>query len=104
MTLAEALATAGGLQAVNATSRGIYVIRNTSDKQIDVFHLNAKNAMALAMADRFKLNARDMVYVDASGLATWNRLISLILPSVQTVYYGMLGTHNAYVVKADIQK
>ena len=104
LTLAEALATAGGLQALNATSRGIYVIRNTSEKQIDVFQLNAKNAMALAMADRFELNPRDIVYVDASGLATWNRLISLILPSVQTVYYGLLATHNAYVVKDDIRK
>jgi polysaccharide export outer membrane protein len=104
LTLAEALATAGGLQALNATSRGVYVIRNTSANQIDVFQLNAKNAMALAMADRFELNPRDIVYVDASGLATWNRLISLILPSVQTVYYGLLATHNTYVVKDDITK
>ena len=104
VNLVEALSTAGGLQALNATSRGIYVIRNTSDKRIDVFHLNAKNALALAMAERFDLNAHDIVYVDASGLATWNRLISLILPSVQTVYYGLLATHNTYVVKNDITK
>ena len=82
LTLAEALASAGGLQALNATSRGIYVIRNTSEKQIDVYQLNAKNAMALAMADRFQLNSRDIVYVDASELATWNRLLSLITPTI----------------------
>lgn len=104
LTLAEALATAGGLQALNATSRGIYVIRNTSEKQIDVFQLNAKNAMALAMADRFKLSPRDVVYVDASGLATWNRLVSLIFPSVQAVYYGALAAHNIHVVKDDYTK
>ena len=102
VNLVEALSVAGGLQAVNASSRSIYVIRNTSDKRIDVFHLNAKNAMALAMAERFDLDAHDIVYVDASGLATWNRLISLILPSVQTVYYGLLATHNTYIVKDDI--
>ena len=104
VNLVEALSAAGGLQALNASSRSIYVIRNTDDKRIDVFNLNAKNAMALAMAERFELNAHDIVYVDASGLATWNRLISLILPSVQTVYYGLLATHNAYVVKDDISK
>jgi polysaccharide export outer membrane protein len=104
VNLVEALSAAGGLQALNASSRSIYVIRNTSDKRIDVFNLNAKNAMALAMAERFDLNAHDIVYVDASGLATWNRFISLILPSVQTVYYGLLATHNAYVVKNDINK
>jgi polysaccharide export outer membrane protein len=104
VNLVEALSAAGGLQALNASSRSIYVIRNTSDKRIDVFNLNAKNAMALAMAERFDLDAHDIVYVDASGLATWNRFISLILPSVQTVYYGLLATHNAYVVKNDINK
>ena len=103
VNLVEALSAAGGLQALNATSRGIYVIRNTSETQIDVFHLNAKNAMALAMAERFELNARDIVYVDASGLATWNRLISLILPSVQTVYYGVLTGHNIHVLKNDFK-
>lgn len=101
LTLAEALASAGGLQALNATSRGVYVIRNTSETQIDVFQLNAKNAMALAMADRFNLNSRDVVYVDASGLATWNRLVSLIFPSVQMIYYGALSAHNVHVVKQD---
>lgn len=98
LSLIEALATAGGLQTVNASSRSIYVIRNTSEKQIDVFHLDAKNAMALAMADRFQLDSHDIVYVDASGLATWNRLISQILPSVQTVYYGVLTTRNVQLI------
>lgn len=94
LSLVEALASAGGLQAVTASSHAVYVIRNTSDTQIDVFQLDAKNAMALAMADRFNLNAHDIVYVDASGLATWNRLISQILPTVQTVYYGVITTKS----------
>ena len=101
LTLAEALATAGGLQALNATARGIYVIRNTSEKQIDVFQLNAKNAMALAMADRFKLNPRDVVYVDASDLATWNRLLNLIFPTVNTVYYGALAAEHVHMAYDD---
>lgn len=94
LSLVEALASAGGLQAVTASSHAVYVIRNTSDTQIDVFQLDAKNAMALAMADRFNLNAHDIVYVDASGLATWNRFISQILPTVQTVYYGVITTKS----------
>lgn len=100
LTLAEALASAGGLQALNATSRGIYVIRNTSEKQIDVYQLNAKNAMALAMADRFQLNSRDIVYVDASELATWNRLLSLITPTISAgktttdIIYNVETIHN----------
>lgn len=100
LSLVEALASVGGLQTTYASSRSIYVIRNTSEKQIDVFQLNAKNAMALAMAERFNLNARDVVYVDASGLATWNRLINLILPSAQTVYYGATITRDIQLISS----
>ena len=100
LSLVEALASVGGLQTTFASSRSIYVIRNTSEKQIDVFQLNAKNAMALAMAERFNLNARDVVYVDASGLATWNRLINLILPSAQTIYYGATITRDIQLISS----
>ena len=85
LTLAEALAAAGGVNALNASPKDIYVIRNTSQEKIDIYQLDAKNAMALAMADRFELNPRDIVYVDASGIATWNRLISLISPTISAV-------------------
>lgn len=98
LTLAEALASSGGLQTTYASSRSIYVIRNTSEKQIDVFHLNAKNAMALAMAERFNLNPRDVVYVDASGLATWNRILNLIMPNATIVNYGASTGRNIQLI------
>lgn len=88
ITLAEALAAAGGVNAMNAAPSDIYVIRNTSKEKIDIYQLDAKNAMALAMADRFELNPRDIVYVDASGIATWNRLLSLITPTMNAIYLG----------------
>lgn len=98
LSLAEALAASGGVNAINASSKDIYVIRNTAKDKIDVYQLNAKNAMALAMADRFEMNPRDIVYVDASGLATWNRLISLILPTlnatVNSFNNATSGVHN----------
>ena len=96
LSLAEALAASGGINAMNASSKDIYVIRNTSEKQIDIYQLDAKNAMALAMADRFDMNPRDIVYVDASGIATWNRLLSLIMPTVNTAN---TGTNMFYYVQ-----
>ena len=82
LSLAEAIAASGGVSVMSASPKDVYVIRNTSDSKIDIYQLNAKNAMALAMADRFELNPRDIVYVDASGIATWNRLLNLILPTL----------------------
>ena len=99
LLLVEALASAGGLNVNSASSKLIYVIRNTSDKQIDVYHLNAKNAMALAMAERFNLNARDVVYVDASDLATWNRIMSLIVPSSAFINNGASAVRNIELIE-----
>lgn len=99
LSLVEALASAGGLNTGSASSRLIYVIRNTSEKQIDVYHLNAKNAMALAMAERFNLNARDVVYVDASDLATWNRIMSLIVPSSAFINNGASAVRNIELIE-----
>ena len=48
--------------------------------------------------ERFNLNARDVVYVDASGLATWNRIIGLILPSVNGVYGGIGAARNVELI------
>ena len=95
LSLAEALAASGGVNAINASSRDIYVIRNTAKDKIDVYQLNAKNAMALAMADRVEMNPRDIVYVDASGLATWNRLFGLIWPTLNATVNTFNNTSNA---------
>lgn len=98
LTLVDALATSGGLNALNADSRSVYVIRNTSEKQIDVFLLNAKNALSLAMAERFNLASHDVVYVDASGLATWNRIMSLISPNAAVLYNATSTARNIQLI------
>lgn len=99
LSLIDALASSGGLQAVNASARSVYVIRNTSQERIDVFHLNAKNAMALAMADRFDLTSHDIVYVDASDLVTWNRIMNLILPSSAIISNGAGAVRNIELIE-----
>ena len=99
LSLVEALAAAGGLNTTMASSRLIYVVRNTSEKQIDVYHLNAKNALALAMAERFNLNSRDVVYVDASDLATWNRIMQLIVPTSSFINNGASAVRNIELIE-----
>ncbi len=102
MSLSQALAEVGGLQMLSAQSRGIYVIRGGMDK-INVYHLNARNPMALVFGEQFELRPHDVVFVDATGLARWNRLVSQILPTAQTIYYSALSVHNVKVAKDDIQ-
>lgn len=86
LTLAEALSDVGGLNEKSANANGVFVLRKRADNKngviADVYQLYAQNVIALVLADQFKLQARDIVYVTTAPIARWNRLISQLLPSV----------------------
>lgn len=88
LSLAQALGESGGINLATANPGQIYVIRRDQGGTPSVFHLDAKNPTMLAVADGFKLQSRDVVYIDPVGLARWNRIISLILPSASAINYG----------------
>jgi polysaccharide export outer membrane protein len=88
LSLNEALGEAGGPNLNTANTAQIYVIRNTAEGNPAVFHLNASAPSALALADTFSLRPRDVVYIDPVPLVSWNRVISLILPSAQALNIG----------------
>ncbi|WP_035234611.1 polysaccharide export protein [Alcanivorax nanhaiticus] len=91
LTLAEALAENGGLDQRQSDASGVFVFRKApadAEHGIDIYQLNAKDAAALVLADSFRLQERDIVYVTAAPLAKWNRVLSLILPSVSALYLG----------------
>jgi polysaccharide export outer membrane protein len=88
LSLNEALAEAGGLVPISASPRQIFVVRRDGER-IRAFHLDAQSPAMLALADRFELQARDIVYVDAAPLALWNRTVALLIPTL-----GALQTTN----------
>ncbi|WP_454902170.1 polysaccharide biosynthesis/export family protein [Variovorax gossypii] len=91
LSLNEALGEAGSASLGTANPGQIYVVRNngsSANGSPSVFHLNAKNPAALALADRFPLQPRDVVYIDSVPLASWNRVASLILPAAQVLDIG----------------
>lgn len=89
LTLNEALGEAGGPSLVTANTSQIYVIRNVPGQDLPaVYHLNAGNPVALALAETFPLQPRDVVYIDPVPLVAWNRILSLIIPSANAVYTG----------------
>ncbi|MGJ7499477.1 polysaccharide biosynthesis/export family protein [Variovorax sp. ZT5P49] len=87
LSLNEALGDAGGPDLATSDPGQIYVVRNSPDN-LDVqqvYNLNAKNPVALALADRFELQPRDVVYVDRVPLVSLSRVFGLILPAAQVI-------------------
>ena len=85
LSLNEALGEAGGVNQQTADANQIYVIRNANDAQPIIYHLDAHSPVMFALAESFELKAMDVVYVDATSMVRFNRVISLILPTAQTL-------------------
>jgi polysaccharide export outer membrane protein len=78
LTLNEAMGESGGVSPLG-DSRQVYVVRKSADGPL-VYRLDARAPGALALAEEFELNPRDVVYVAASAMANWHRSISMLLP------------------------
>jgi polysaccharide export outer membrane protein len=85
LTIAGAIARAGGISLGSAAASRVYLVRATSPSSLDVWRLDARNPLSIAIADRFPLRSGDILYVDRSGLVAWNRVVSLLLPTAQLV-------------------
>ncbi|MDQ9094134.1 polysaccharide export protein [Pseudoalteromonas haloplanktis] len=89
LNLAQALSDSGGLNESTADANGVFVLRKrnleTDGVIADVYQLHTKNVAALVLAEQFELQPHDIVYVTSAPLARWNRVISLLLPSIATV-------------------
>ncbi len=96
LSLANAIGESKGLNPLSADPAMVYVLRDdVKHNLVNVYHLSLSSIVNLAVANRFKMQPNDIVYVDASGLARWSRVLNLLLPSAQGLaslstagYYG----------------
>lgn len=85
LSLGDALGETGGPSQLTSNPRDIYVVRSLPDARPQVFRLDSSSPQSMAVAQRFPLESKDVVFVDAGNLVRWNRFISLLFPSAQTV-------------------
>ena len=83
LTLNEALGESGGISPMTGDARQVYVVRKASDGT-RIYQLDARQRGALALAESFELQPKDLVYVAASPLANWHRNLSMIFPGALT--------------------
>ena len=90
MSLGDVLGESLGLNPLTASRSKIYVVRSQpSSTQTEVYHLDLSSIADFGLANQFKMRSNDIVYVDASGLARWQRVINQIVP-----FSGLINTAN----------
>jgi polysaccharide biosynthesis/export protein len=99
LTLADAIASAGSIDNRTSDPHTVFVIRGvepeagpgqtvrTKFDAPQVFRLDMTQVDSLMLMTRFALEPRDIVYVQITNSARFNRLLDLITPSLQTVFF-----------------
>lgn len=87
MSLSDILGESLGINPFTASRSKIYVVRSASDQPFtEVFQMDLSSIADFGLANQFKMQSNDIVYVDASGLTRWQRIISQIVPFSNALY------------------
>ncbi|MBE0442855.1 polysaccharide biosynthesis/export family protein [Psychrobacter sp. FME13] len=86
LSLAHALGESRGLDSNTANAAKIYIVRDNPDYQrTNIYYVDMQTITSFALANRFDMQPNDILYVDPTGLARWNRVISALLPSTSAI-------------------
>lgn len=82
LSLAEALSQAGSLNPGTSNAKQLFVIRDSTGSNPQIFHLDATSPVSMVLANQFELQPKDVVYVDNGALVKFNRVLNLFLPAI----------------------
>ena len=90
MSLSDVLGESLGLNPLSASRSKIYVVRSQPNAtHTEVYQMDLSSIADFGLANQFKMRSNDIVYVDASGLARWQRVINQVVP-----FSGLVNTAN----------
>lgn len=72
------------LQAGSAKPSHVFVVRPVANRAV-VYHLDASRAESFLVANQFQLSSGDVVYVATRRITRYNRFLSQILPTLQSL-------------------
>lgn len=86
LKLAHVLGESSGLNPNTANAAKVYIVRDDpQDQYTNIYYVDMQTITSLALANRFEMQANDILYVDPTGLTRWNRVISSLLPSTSAI-------------------
>lgn len=87
MTLSDVLGESEGINPYTASAARIYVMRtDLSTRHSTIYQLNLSSLGNLALANQFAMQKNDIVYIDATGLTRWQRMVNQIIPFSNALY------------------
>ncbi|OTG85182.1 polysaccharide biosynthesis/export family protein [Acinetobacter sp. ANC 4648] len=87
MTLSDVLGESEGISPYSASAARIYVMRsNLQNRTSTIYQLNLSSIGNLALSNQFQMQKNDIVYIDATGLTRWQRVINQIVPFSSALY------------------
>lgn len=88
LNLTSALQLAGWVNSTTANVNQIYVLRlNKKSGEVNAFWLDAGSVASMLFAQSFYLQNNDLVYVSTAGLSQFNRVMTQLLPTAETIWY-----------------
>lgn len=86
LSLAHVLGESKGLDAETADAAKVYVVRDRpGQRYTDIYYVDMRSVTNFALANRFKMQSDDIIYVDPTGITRWSRFIESILPSASAI-------------------
>ncbi len=87
MTLSDVLGESEGVNPYSASAARIYVMRtDLQTKRSTIYQLNLSSIGNLALSNQFQMQKNDIVYIDATGLTRWQRIMNQIVPFSSALY------------------
>lgn len=87
MSLSDVLGESLGLNPLSASRSKIYVVRNSTNQSLtEIYQVDLSSLGDFGLANQFKMHRNDIVYIDASGLARWQRIVNQVLPFSNMLY------------------
>ncbi|WP_155858350.1 polysaccharide biosynthesis/export family protein [Acinetobacter sp. SFA] len=87
MSLSDVLGESLGLNPLSASRSKIYIVRSQPNAvHTEVYQMDLSSIADFGLANQFKMRSNDIVYVDASGLARWQRVVNQMIPFSNALY------------------
>ncbi|MCH7296571.1 polysaccharide biosynthesis/export family protein [Acinetobacter higginsii] len=87
MTLSDVLGESEGINPYTASAARIYVMRtDLNTRHSTIYQLNLSSLGNLALANQFAMQKNDIIYIDATGLTRWQRMVNQIIPFSNALY------------------